>query len=373
MRPSLRFLALVVVGWAGIRWAMIGHFPAASLFEPTASQAKPAPPIVATQFPAVAPLDPAPMEPAAYEATAAQAPLAATAQMRPAMMPVYYYGVGSVHVPLPPARPAPQAQLTPLIPMPARPVDPQYPPISDFPFSHLASLAWPQQSSAVVVPGQSVPAVPGKAKIDRIQLSMWAYLRSPQGMAPVPPSLATGGTLGGSQAGARLFYNINRQIAAVLRYTSGVGRRGGEAALGVRVHPLQSVPVWVTAERRQRIGKYGDGRSAWALFAEGGVYERPLAAGFVLDGYAQAGIVGARRRDVFADGGVTVTRPVYKKFSAGIGVWAGTQPGAYRVDVGPRVTMRLRNHVRVHFDYRQRVAGNARPGSGPAVTLAGDF
>jgi len=223
------------------------------------------------------------------------------------------------------------------------------------------------------VPGQSVPAGPGKAKIDRIQLSMWAYLRSPQGMAPVPPSLATGGTLGGSQAGARLFYNINRQIAAVLRYSSGVGRRGGEAALGVRVHPLQSVPVWVTAERRQRIGKYGDGRSAWALFAEGGVYERPLAAGFVLDGYAQAGIVGARRRDVFADGGVTVTRPVYKKFSAGIGVWAGTQPGAYRVDVGPRVTMRVRNHVRVHFDYRQRVAGNARPGSGPAVTLAGDF
>ena len=85
MRPSLRFLALVVVGWAGFRWAMVGHFPAASLFEPTASQAKPAPPIVATQFPPVAPLDPAPMEPAAFETTAAQTPLAATAQMRPAM------------------------------------------------------------------------------------------------------------------------------------------------------------------------------------------------------------------------------------------------------------------------------------------------
>src|SRR5438270_456945 len=35
--------------------------------------------------------------------------------------------------------------------------------------------------------------------------------------------------------------------------------------------------------------------------------------------------------------------------------------------------MRVRNNVRVHFDWRQRIVGNARPGSGPAVTLAGDF
>jgi hypothetical protein len=35
--------------------------------------------------------------------------------------------------------------------------------------------------------------------------------------------------------------------------------------------------------------------------------------------------------------------------------------------------MRVRRNVRVHFDWRQRLAGNALPGSGPAVTLAGDF
>jgi hypothetical protein len=35
--------------------------------------------------------------------------------------------------------------------------------------------------------------------------------------------------------------------------------------------------------------------------------------------------------------------------------------------------MRLRNNLRVHLDYRQRLAGNSLPGSGPAVTLAGDF
>ena len=77
--------------------------------------------------------------------------------------------------------------------------------------------------------------------------------------------------------------------------------------------------------------------------------------------------------DGFVDGALTLTRPVYKQFSAGFGVWGGAQPGVYRVDAGPRVTMRVRNNIKVHFDWRQRLAGNANPGSGPAVTLAGDF
>jgi hypothetical protein len=35
--------------------------------------------------------------------------------------------------------------------------------------------------------------------------------------------------------------------------------------------------------------------------------------------------------------------------------------------------MRVRHNVKVHVDWRQRIAGNARPGSGPALTLASDF
>ena len=35
--------------------------------------------------------------------------------------------------------------------------------------------------------------------------------------------------------------------------------------------------------------------------------------------------------------------------------------------------MKVRDNLKVHLDYRQRLAGNAEPGSGPAVTLAGDF
>jgi hypothetical protein len=185
--------------------------------------------------------------------------------------------------------------------------------------------------------------------------------------------LATGGTLGASQAGARLTYNVSRQLAATLRTSSTIGARGGEAAAGLRFTPFRSIPVSVTAERRHAIGRYGGGRSAFALFLEGGLYEKPIAWGFNLDGYAQAGVVGARSRDLFADGGFTLTRPIYGRFLAGAGIWGAVQPGLYRVDAGPRLTMKVRENIRVHVDWRQRLAGNAEPGSGPTVTLATDF
>jgi hypothetical protein len=35
--------------------------------------------------------------------------------------------------------------------------------------------------------------------------------------------------------------------------------------------------------------------------------------------------------------------------------------------------MRVRGNVKMHLDWRQHLVGNARPGSGAALTLAGDF
>ena len=94
---------------------------------------------------------------------------------------------------------------------------------------------------------------------------------------------------------------------------------------------------------------------------------------FLLDSYLQAGLVGLLNRNPFIDGSFRLTRPVYKQFSAGFGVWGGAQPGVYRLDVGPRLSMAVRNNIKVHFDWRQRLAGNAQPGSGPAITVASDF
>jgi hypothetical protein len=365
VRPSLRFLGLIVVGWAGLRAATLGALPGAEMFRILPSEAK-APPIVPTEFPPIEPIAPATADAATNFAPAGMSyvqPQVLPASGRTVILPVYY-----------PSTSAPAAaRLTELLPEPRRQFYSPIPALDEWPLSRLASASMPPLRSSVVSPAQSLPASLKRGGIDRLQLTTWALLRSQSAGVAGTPSLASGGTLGASQAGARLSYNFTRQIAATLRSTSEVGRRGGELAAGVRIQPVRGIPLWIDAERRQRIGRYGGGRSAFALLFEGGVYDRPMPLHFLLDTYLQGGVVGFHSRDGFIDGGLTLTRPVYKNFSAGLGVWGGAQPGVYRVDAGPRVTMRVRNNVRVHFDWRQRLAGNAAPGSGPAVTLAGDF
>ena len=59
MRPSLRFLALAVVGWAGVRAATLGRLPGAELFRIDRSEAKSPAPIVQTEFPPIERVEPA--------------------------------------------------------------------------------------------------------------------------------------------------------------------------------------------------------------------------------------------------------------------------------------------------------------------------
>ena len=113
--------------------------------------------------------------------------------------------------------------------------------------------------------------------------------------------------------------------------------RGAEVAAGIRWQPLRSIPIAFTAERREGLGRFG-GRSAFALFAEGGLYHRALFNKIYLDGYIQGGVVGFDNRDLFVDGGATLTRPIWRNISGGIGVWGAAQPGLYRLDAGPRIT-----------------------------------
>lgn len=352
MRPSLRFLALAVVGWAGVRAAALGVLPGAEMFSIQRSEAK-VPPIAQTEFPPIDLVEPAPA--LAYYAPPQGVPVQ--------LQPIIYYAS------------APVSRVAPLSPILPEPRPNFYAPLEEWPFTGMAALSRPARRSAVTVPAQIVPAtfVAKNNKFDRVQLSSWALLRGRQGAPLGPSSLGSVGNLGGSQAGARLIYNFDRRIAASLRTTSDIGRRGGEVALGARVQPLAGIPVWVTAERRQKIGRASSGRNAFAIFAEGGLWQRPMPAGFLLDAYLQGGVVGARSRDLFVDGALTLTRPIYRNFSGGFGVWGGAQPGVYRLDAGPRVTMKVKNNLKVHFDWRQQLAGKAQPGSGPAVTLAGDF
>jgi hypothetical protein len=380
MRPSLRFLAVAVIGWAGVRAYALGALPGAELFRIKSSEAK-MPPIVETQFPAIEPVEPATplyqaqapiaqsivVPPAASNVRYVQAVVGVPVAMRPGVVTVYQLPAAVAAAPRHPPRLAEAAI--------ALPGYTTFAPLGEGPLARLASL-WPTSRSRNSTP-ESLPAAPvpplDAHKLDRLQLSTWALLRTQQTGIAGSQSLATGGQLGASQAGARLIYNFNRRFALSARVSSPVGKRGGEGAAGLRVQPLLNIPIWLTAERRQAIGKYGGGRNAFAFFLEGGLYEHPLPWRFSLDTYLQGGVVGLKSRDLFIDGGVTVTRPLFKRFSAGFGVWGGAQPGLYRVDAGPRLTMRVRKNVKLHLDWRQKLAGNARPGSGPALTLAGDF
>ena len=363
MRPSLRFLVVAVVGWAGFRAMSLGMIPGGQIFAPRPRVIEPAP-VMATQFAPIEPIAPAPVAPPPLQA--ASIPYFSASPMRPMVVPVYYDYRAP---PPPPERPT---QAIWALPEPRPIFRPNPSPLDDWPFSRLASAAMPARSTVTAPMQTTAPAIVA-ARIDRIQLTMWAMLRDTRTLTASPQSLASGGTLGASQAGARFVYNFSPMISALVRTSSQVGRRGGEVAGGIRVRPLRSIPLWVTAERRQALGQYGGGRNAFAFFAEGGLYDRPMPWGFRLDGYAQAGVVGLSSRDLFADGGLAFTRRIYRDFSGGFGLWGGIQPGIYRVDAGPRLTMKVRRNLRVHLDYRQRLAGNAEPGSGPVLTLAGDF
>ena len=204
----------------------------------------------------------------------------------------------------------------------------------------------------------------------RWSISAWALVRSGDG-----PQLAPGGTLGGSQTGARITYRLRERLLLSGRASTPLARAAGaEAALGIEWQPLGAVPVRLLAERRQAIAR--DGRSAFALLAHGGVSDRPIVGPVLLDAYAQAGLVGVRSRDAFIDGAARLGVPVADGLSLGVGAWGAAQPGASRLDLGPQLSWRLPvlgDTVRVAADWRVRIVGDARPSSGPALTLSTDF
>jgi len=203
----------------------------------------------------------------------------------------------------------------------------------------------------------------------RWSASAWLLLRDERGAA----ALAPGGTLGGSQAGARMSYRIGRGLALSGRFYLPLRRIGeAEVAAGIDWRPSARLPVHLLAERRQDVG--GDGRSAFALTLYGGASGR-LPGGLGAEFYGQAGLVGVRSRDLFVDGSVRVALPL-GPVEVGGGAWAAAQPGAARLDAGPAVSYRLpvrRLNLRLQADWRFRIGGDAAPGSGPALTLAADF
>ncbi|HEX7821918.1 MAG TPA: hypothetical protein VF463_15015, partial [Sphingobium sp.] len=203
----------------------------------------------------------------------------------------------------------------------------------------------------------------------------WMLWRDDEG----GPAYARAPRLGGSQAGVRVDYALapasSLRPALYTRISSAVqGQAAAEIAGGIAVRPSLPLPVTLAIERRE--GLSPGGRHAFSLLAAGGLPPVDIGHGFRLDGYAQAGMVGLRTHDGFADGRLTVERPMAGMIAVGAGVWGGVQPGAARLDIGPQASVRLRlagATIRLGAEWRERIAGNAAPASGPALSIGTDF
>ena len=348
MSQSIRFIGLAILAWAAVRAVSLGLVPGmeALAFDAAAAQPdRPLPPIQPTLLPPIEPIG-----------LSGQAPQLAMGYGPPAAYAAPY----PIYVPVAAAARGVPPQIIYLNPPPSEPREIRFEP-------QQLALAAP----APVSVRQSTPSFEPTRRppgLDRLSLTGWATLRNEGG----PDSLAGGGMLGGSEAGARILWRFAPALAASLRSSAPVNsQRGAEAALGIRYQPFAAWPVALTLERRQGFRDYG--RNAFALFAEGGVYGRPFVWNSTLDGYFQAGVVDLGDPIWFADGQIAVSRPVWRNLSAGLGAWGGAQPGINRFDVGPRLSLRIGDRMRAHLDYRFNLAGSASPGSGAVMTVAGDF
>jgi hypothetical protein len=336
-RP-LRFLALVLFAWVGAR-AVILNMPAPRVAQASAAASPPIP--QATTASAATPALPALPEPAALTiAYSVIRELPYKGRRTSALSPMVASRMASVLVDWAASTAAARPNEAPAQAL-ARP----------------APLGLPR-------PGADTTIRPR-----RWSGSAWLLVRDERGAA----ALAPGGTLGGSQAGARLSYRIDGGLALSGRFYLPLRRTGeAEVAAGIDWRPSARLPVHLLAERRQDVG--GEGRSAFALTLYGGASGR-LPGGLWAEAYGQAGVVGVRSRDPFVDGSVRVALPA-GPVEIGGGAWGAAQPGAARLDAGPSVSYRLpvrRANLRLQADWRFRIAGDAAPGSGPALTLAADF
>ena len=188
----------------------------------------------------------------------------------------------------------------------------------------------------------------------------------------------SGGQLGGSQAGVRVAYLLDakHRIALVGRLATPLQGRGAEAAAGLEWQPTR-LPVRIVAEERVLLDT---GKAAPAAGVVGGFGPLPIGHGLRAEGYGQAGVIARDGGVAYVDSLARVTHPVFTSHGAevtlGAGAWGGAQPGVTRLDVGPSVGLSVpvgERRLRVALDWRERVAGHARPGSGLALVAGIDF
>lgn len=238
-----------------------------------------------------------------------------------------------------------------------------------------ALTAAPKPTDRHPVPPSALPLLP-PITIDRTPFTLYAYAFHRAGSAR---AAVAGAGYGGSQAGAIAGYRIagtqRAPVELIARLNYSPDDPGStEPGIGLRWGPARGVSL--AAEYRRRT----DGTGTAIAYAAGGANPQPLPLGLSLQTYAQAGIYEQDGVHAFYDAQVNAMRPVTVigdlAIDAGAGAWSGGTDQVQRLDVGPRLSASAglgKVRVTLNADYRFRIAGNAAPGSGPAVTLAAGF
>lgn len=370
-------LAMVLGSWVVVRAALWDGLP-----QITPTNDVPLREVIALANPA-----PLPDRPRA----APVAPVVASAS------PGHVAGHGPLAVTPPAATPpvaAPLAAPALLAAPPAPPVSPSAPPAapglaaSPVQMASAHALLWMAAVNGMPLPPAVALATPARpAPVPRWSGDGWLLLR--RGGAGIAP---TGGlpTYGASQLGAVLRYRLDSGVSphrpmAYLRLSGALAGTSGalaerEAALGLSARPLAAVPVRAMVEAR--LTRFAGGatrvRPAASLVTELAPIALPLATR--AEFYAQAGYVGGPGGTAFVDGQLRIDRHIARlgpaELRAGAGAWGGAQQGAGRLDLGPGMTLGAPlgpTNARLAMDWRFRLAGNAAPSSGPALTLSAGF
>ena len=220
----------------------------------------------------------------------------------------------------------------------------------------------------------------------RWAFDQWLLMRTGSGVAATAPGAAS---YGANQAGAiarfRLGSGKPHDSFGYVRTSLAINSPGNdrELALGIGLRPMQRVPLRVMAEVRVFDSNNSEVRLRPVVTVVTELPWQNLPAGFRAEVYGQAGYAGGVGPTAFFDAQALIDRSISedagmrREVRLGAGVWAGGQKGAVRLDVGPRVTLPINlgegAASRIALDWRLRVAGNANPGSGPALTIASSF
>jgi hypothetical protein len=215
---------------------------------------------------------------------------------------------------------------------------------------------------------ETLPALPS-----RWSAGAWLVARPGAGLGAAPGT----GQLGGSQAGLRVAWLLwpEQRLAAFGRLAAPLRGKGAEASVGLEWQPTRA-PVRLVAEHRFGL----DGTRGGPGLGVVAGFDGPVAPGFRLETYGQTGAIRRHRTETYADGAIRATRTLAEgggvRLALGGGAWGAAQRDTARLDIGPSATLALplgKQNVRLALDWRQRVAGDARPGSGLALTLGSDF